>query len=325
MDRRKFLERGAALTLGAAAAPLHAQGAAWPARAVRIMVPFPGGSAPDVIIRHIGAQLSEKWKHPVIIDNRPGGSGVIGMNNLLTSPADDHTFGFVQGSAISIVPRTVKDVPYNVERDFVPVSLTIIAPLVIAVLADSPYKTPADLIAASRKAPESVEIADTGRYSYPHLAAEFMGLNANTKFLHVHFQGGPAAIQSTLGGHTKAVIEGTGPLMPQVQSGKMRLLGSFGNVVYPGLEGVPLIKDAAPNTVIDGWFAMIARKGSSAAVVQQLNADLNAMLADPKVLRAVREQTLVSHSGPPSDLRDYINSENRKWAAVLDKIGAKPE
>ena len=267
MDRRQFVQSGLGLALASTMGPAFAQatsGAKWPTKAVRLIVPFPGGSAPDVIVRHVAQVLGNKWQQTVIVDNRPGGSGVIGLNNLLTSPVDDHTFAFTQGSAISIVPRTIKNIPFNIERDFVPVSFSMLAPLVLAVPVDSPYKSVQQFIDAAKARPGALPVADVGEYWYRHLAGESFGLNANVKFLHIHFTGGPPAIQATIGGHTEAVIEGMGPILPFVQSGRLRVLGSFGSEPYPGLEKVELISKSAPKTVIDGWFATIARKGTSA-------------------------------------------------------------
>ncbi|MDX3906027.1 MAG: tripartite tricarboxylate transporter substrate binding protein [Pigmentiphaga sp.] len=327
MNRRGFLLGGLGWAGGAMTGATHAaqRASAWPVKPVRLVVPFPGGSAPDVIVRHIGTVLTDTWKQSVIIDNRPGGSGVIGLNNLLTSPVDDHSFAFTQGSAISIVPRTIKNVPFDMERDFVPVSFSVLAPLAIAVPPDSPFRTMADLFAAARRKNESVSIADVGTYSYPHLAGEFMGLNAGVKFLHVHFQGGPPAIQATIGGHTQAVIEGMGPLYPHVQAGRLRVLGSFGGEVYPGLEGVELVSATAPGTVIDGWFATIARRGTSAPVIRAMNNALNVAMDAPVVQKAMKEQILFAHKGPPEDLVKWIEQENAKWGPVMDKLGIRPE
>ncbi|GGX25236.1 hypothetical protein GCM10007242_36150 [Pigmentiphaga litoralis] len=328
MDRRQFVQNGIALALASTVAPAFAQtasGAKWPTKPVRLIVPFPGGSAPDVIVRHVAQVLGEKWKQTAIVDNRPGGSGVIGLNNLLTSPVDDHTFAFTQGSAISIVPRTIKNIPFNIERDFVPVSFSMLAPLVLAVPVDSPYKSVQQFIDAAKARPGALPVADVGVYSYPHLAGEFFGLNANVKFLHIHFTGGPPAIQATIGGHTEAVIEGMGPILPFVQSGRLRVLGSFGSEPYPGLEKVELISKSAPKTVIDGWFATIARKGTSASVIERLNADINQAMDAPEVQRALKEQVLFARKGPPSDLKKWIDDENAKWGVVMDRLGIKPE
>ena len=129
----------------------QAQNKPWPTSAVRFVVPFPAGSAPDVLIRHVGVKLTEKWGQSVIVDNKPGGSGVVGMTVLLNGPSDGTTFGFVQGSAISVAPSTIKGVTYDFNRDFLPVTLAAVAPFMLAVPADSPYKTLGEFIAAANQ------------------------------------------------------------------------------------------------------------------------------------------------------------------------------
>ena len=126
-SRRGAIAWAVSLSLLSALPPAHAQGAAkWPSQAVRFVVPFPAGSAPDVLIRQVGAKLGEKWGQGVIVDNKPGGSGVIGMNAILAAPTDGYTFGFVQGSAISVAPSTIRGVSYDFNRDFVPVTLAAV-------------------------------------------------------------------------------------------------------------------------------------------------------------------------------------------------------
>lgn len=153
--RRNTLILAAALALGPLA-QAQTDTTKWPRGPVRFVVPFPAGSAPDVLIRFIGVRLTEKWGQSIVVDNKPGGSGVIGMNTILNSPADGSVFGFVQGSAISIAPSLIKGVNYEFHRDFVPVTLAAVLPLVMAVPTDSPYKTLADLIAAAKANPKGI-------------------------------------------------------------------------------------------------------------------------------------------------------------------------
>jgi tripartite-type tricarboxylate transporter receptor subunit TctC len=232
----------------------------WPSAPVRFVVPFPAGSAPDVLIRLVGIKLTEKWGQAVIIDNKPGGSGVIGMNAILNSPSDGSTFGFVQGSAISVAPSTIKGVTYDFARDFVPVTLAAVLPFMLTVPADSPYKTLADFIAAAKAKPQSMEVADNGRGTAPHLASALLGLQSGAQFLEVHYPGGAQAMQATLGGQTKMMVETYNVVAGNVQGGKMRVLASMADRVEPGLEQFPLANKTAPGAVAYGWFAVIAKK-----------------------------------------------------------------
>ena len=299
--------------------------AKWPTQAVRFVVPFPAGSAPDVLIRLVGVKLTEKWGQAVIVDNKPGGSGVIGMNTLLNGPTDGSTFGFVQGSAISVAPSTIKGVTYDFNRDFVPVTLAAVLPFVLTVPADSPYKTLADFIAAAKAKPMGIEVADNGRGTAPHLASALLGLQSGAQFLEVHYPGGAQAMQATLGGQTKMMVETYNVVAGNVQGGKMRVLASMGDRVEPGLEQFALANKTVPGAVAYGWFAVIAKKGVDAAILARLNKDMGEALLLPEVVAKSRELGTYPRPGTPEQLVQYINEDRKTWQGVLDKLNIKPE
>lgn len=297
----------------------------WPTQPVRMVLPVPAGSAPDVLARLVGVKLTERWGQAVIIDNRPGGSGVIGMNAILTSAADGNTFGFVQGSAISVAPSTIKGVNYDFNRDFVPVTLAAVAPFVLTVPIDSPYKTLADFISAAKAKPESIEVADTGRGTLPHLVAAQLGLLAGVQFLEVHYPGGAQSMQATLGGQTKMVIDTYNVVAGNVLGGKLRVLASTGERVYPGLERVPLASSTIPGAVANGWFAVIARKGVAPAILAKFNKDLGEVLNLPEVVAKSQDLGVYPRPGTPEQLTKYINDDRKGWQHVLDARNIKPE
>lgn len=310
------------LALGAQA-PAQAQ--AWPQKPVRFIVPFPAGSAPDVMVRFLGTKLADKWGQQVLVENRPGASGVIGMQAILAAPADGYTFGFAQGSALSVAPSTIKNATYDFNRDFAPVGLVATSPFLIAVAAESPYKTLEDLVRAAKARPGAIEIADNGRATLPHLAAALLGLNAGTEFLHVHYQGGAQAMQATLAGETKAQVEPLVTMFGMVQAGRMRVLASFGDRVEPGLEPYPLATKSFPGTDGQGWYAVVARKDIAPAVVQKANADLNEALARPDVIAKYREFAAYPRPGSPADLARFVAEDTKKWSTVVQRLGIKPE
>lgn len=309
-------------------APLaHAQSAAakWPAQAVRFIVPFPAGSAPDVLVRQVGAKLGDKWGQAVIIDNKPGGSGVIGMNSILSASADGYTFGFVQGSAISVAPSIIKGVNYEFNRDFVPVTLAAVAPFMLAVPANSPYKTLAEFIAAARAKPQGIEVADNGRGTAPHLASALLGLQSGAQFLEVHYTGGAQAMQATLGGQTQMMVDTFNVVAGNVQGGRMRVLASMGDRVEAGLEPFPLASKTVPGAVAHGWFAVIAKKGVDPLVLAKLNKDMGEALMLPDVIAKSRELGTYPRPGTPEQLARYIADDRKTWQDVLDKLNIKPE
>ena len=318
---------GLAVALLAALPLAHAQTspAKWPVQAVRFVVPFPAGSAPDVLIRLVGIKLTDKWGQAVIVDNKPGGSGVIGMNTILNSPVDGSTFGFVQGSAISVAPSTIKGVTYDFSRDFVPVTLAAVAPFILAVPADSPYKTLADFIAAAKLKQQSIEVADNGRGTAPHLASALLGLQSGAQFLEVHYPGGAQAMQGMLGGQTKMMVETYNVVAGNVQGGKMRVLAAMADRVEPGLEAFPLASKTVPGAVAHGWFAVIAKKGVDQSVLAKLNKDMGDALMLPEVVAKSRELGVYPRPGTPEQLTQYINEDRKTWQGVLDKLNIKPE
>ena len=325
LTRRTALSLAVAALAALPVAQAQTAAAKWPAQAVRFVVPFPAGSAPDVLIRLVGVKLTEKWGQAVIVDNKPGGSGVIGMNTLLNGPTDGSTFGFVQGSAISVAPSTIKGVTYDFNRDFVPVTLAAVLPFILTVPADSPYKTLADFIAAAKAKPMGIEVADNGRGTAPHLASALLGLQSGAQFLEVHYPGGAQAMQATLGGHTKMMVETYNVVAGNVQGGKMRVLASMGDRVEPGLEQFPLANKTVPGAVAYGWFAVIAKKGVDAGILSKLNKDMGEALLLPEVVAKSRELGTYPRPGTPEQLVQYINEDRKTWQGVLDKLNIKPE
>ncbi|MBY4596935.1 tripartite tricarboxylate transporter substrate binding protein [Ottowia caeni] len=306
-----------------AQAPTHA--AKWPTGPVRFVVPFPAGSAPDVLIRFIGVKLAEKWGQSVVVDNKPGGSGVIGMNTILNAPADGSVFGFVQGSAISVAPSLIKGVQYEFHRDFVPITLAAVLPFVLAVPADSPYKTLADLIAAAKSSPQGIEVADVGRGTAPHLAQALLGMQAGVQFMEVHYPGGAQSIQATLGGQVKMMVDSYNVVASNVQGGRLRILASMADRPEPGLDKFPLAKQTVPGAVAGGWFAVIGKKGLDPATVARVNKDVGDVLRLPDVVAKSHELGTYPRPGTPQELAQFIDEDRKTWQSVLDKLKIRPE
>lgn len=323
--RRSLLALAVSMLAGIPMARAQSAAAKWPSQPVRFVVPFPAGSAPDVLIRFVGAKLTQKWGQSVVVDNKPGGSGVIGMNTLLIGPTDGTTFGFVQGSAISVAPSTIKGVTYDFNRDFVPVTLAAVAPFVLAVPGDSPYKTLGEFIAAAKARPQGIEVADNGRGTAPHLASALLGLQSGAQFLEVHYPGGAQAMQATLGGQTKMMVETYNVVAGNAQAGRMRILASMSDRIEPGLDQLPLANATVPGAVAFGWFAVIAKKGVDPVILAKLNKDMGEALLLPDVVAKSRELGTYPRPGTPEQLAKYIEDDRRTWQGVLDKLNIKPE
>jgi tripartite-type tricarboxylate transporter receptor subunit TctC len=329
--RRLFLNVSLkfSLTLGVILSPVLlasvAQAQAWPTKPVRFVVPFPPGSGPDVAIRLISTKLAAKWGQSVVVDNRPGGSGVIGVNAALQSAADNHTFLFAQGSAVSIVPRTVKGFNFDYKRDVLPVALIAVVPMAVAVRTEDELKTIEDFIALAKANPDKVDVGNTGRTTIPHLSAEVLGLNAGVKLYPIFYQSSVAAVTALIGNQVRAVVDGYSLFQPMVQAGKIKVLGIMADQVYPGLESYPLIPIAVAGTSIMGWFGVYAKAGTDAAVITQANADLNQALMAPDVVARFRDLGTYVKPGTPQALDAFTLNEQKFWGEKLDKLGIKPE
>jgi tripartite-type tricarboxylate transporter receptor subunit TctC len=216
-------------------------------------------------------------------------------------------------------------VNYDFNRDFVPVTLAAVLPFVLAVPADSPYKTLAEFIADAKAKPQGVEVADVGRGTAPHLASALLGLQAGAQFLEVHYPGGAQTIQATLGGQTKMMVDSYNVVAGNVQGGRLRVLASMADRVEPGLEQFPLANKTVPGAVAYGWFAVIAKKGVDAAVLAKMNKDMGEALMLPDVVAKSRELGTYPRPGTPDQLVQYINEDRKKWQRVLDNLNIKPE
>jgi len=330
MKRRQFHRCALALgSLGLAGAPAawaQTPPPAWPSRPVRFIVPFPPGSGPDVAVRLISDKLAAAWGQGVVVDNRPGASGLVGIQNLLNAPADQHTLLFAQGSAIAIVPRTVRNVTFDPRRDLVPVGAVAVAPMALAVRSDDPgIRSLDDFIREARANPGRLEVGNPGRATIPHLAAEVLALQADARILPVPFQGTPAAVAALIGGSIRAIVDGYSVLQPQAASGRLRILAILADQVYSGLENYPLSTKTLPDTAAMGWFGVYAKTGTDPAVVQRVNTDLNAALATPDVVTRLRDLGTYPRPGSPAALDAFTQAEIRFWAEKLDKLGIKPE
>src|ERR1700731_3258072 len=207
----------------ALAAPVNAQ--TFPDRPVRILVPYAPGGITDIAARLVGAKLGEYWGHQVVVENRPGGNGLIAMTAAVRAEPDGYTLVMASGGDVSLNPALIEKMPYDVERDLVPISGVSDAPIVLAANSRSPYKSVADVIAASKSNPGSIDIGTPGIGSITHLVLEWLALSTGTKFQNVPFKGGGPAVQALIAGVVPLGIVASSSVAPSVKSGTLRILG----------------------------------------------------------------------------------------------------
>jgi tripartite-type tricarboxylate transporter receptor subunit TctC len=304
----------------ALAAPVNAQ--TFPDRPVRILVPYAPGGITDIAARLVGAKLGEYWGHQVVVENRPGGNGLIAMTAAVRADPDGYTLVMASGGDVSLNPALLKKMPYDVERDLVPISGVSDAPIVLTANSGSPYKSVADVIAASKADPGSVNVGTPGIGSITHLVLEWLALSTGTKFQNVPFKGGGPAVQALISGVVPLGIMASSSVAPNVKSGTLRVLGvtsakrSTLNPEWPTLQ-----EQGVANVNASNWTALFAPKGTPQAIVDKLNADVVRALDSPDVKERFASGGVQVIPSTPSELAARLKSELAIFRSVIAKSG----
>jgi tripartite-type tricarboxylate transporter receptor subunit TctC len=320
--RRRFLH----LASGAAAAsalPYAAQAQAYPSRPVRMVVQVAGGSAPDIVARVIGQWLSERFGQPVVIDNRPGASGNIGTESVVRSAPDGYTLLFCM-SANTINMALFDNLRFSFVRDMVPVALIGKIPLVLELHPSVPAKTVPEFIAYAKANPGKINIASSGNATPLHVAAELFKQSAGVDLVHVAYRGEPVARPDLLSGKVQAMFGVLPSSLPHIRSGKMRALAVSTEKRLPVLPDVPAMAEFLPGFEASGWYGIAAPKDTPADIVDRLNKEIVAGLADDKVKARLADLGCLVSAGPPGDMAKYVATEIDKWSKVIRTAGIKP-
>ncbi len=308
------------VVLAFAAAPVLA--ASYPTRPVRLIVPYPPGGTTDIVGRLIASRLSERLGKQVIVDNRGGGGGIIGTEIAAKSAPDGYTL-FVGSGAFAIQPALQK-LPYDPVKSFTPVARAVSGPLVLIVNANVPVHSVKEFIALAKQKPGQLIFATSGIGGNPHMGMELFKIMANVDLKIVHFKGGGPAIVDLLGGHSQAAINSIPQALPQIESGKFRVLGTSGAKRSVYLPEVPTIAEAGvPGYEVVQWFGILAPAGTPAPIVDRLNKELKVILA----LQDVKKKFLdagaeVNYLGP-ADFGRFIEEDINRWSRVVKKANIK--
>jgi tripartite-type tricarboxylate transporter receptor subunit TctC len=310
----------------AALTALGAQAQTYPTKPVRIVVPYAPGGIVDTSARVVGQKLSEMWKQQVVVENRPGGNGFIGTVAAAKSPADGYTFLVAHTGEFAVNPAVFPKVPYDLDRDFVPITMITEAPMVIVVNSKTPYKTLQDLIAAAKAKPGTVGVSSPGNGTINHLVLEWMNLVTGAKFLHVPYKGGAPAITATAGGEVPAGKAAMGSAMPHIKSGRVRVVAvttatrSFVDKSWPTMmeSGVPGVSSSI-------WTGIFAPKGVPKPVLDKVYADIAKVLQMPDVKARFAAGGGVTVGMPPAEFAAAIRKEASALKIVVAKAGVKAQ
>ncbi len=322
LNRRLLLLASA---LCAAALPLAARAEApWPTHPVKIVVPAPAGSSLDVVARLLADKLKDRWGQPVVVDNKAGAGGMLGVDVAAKAPADGHTIAVGFNGPIAFAPFMYRKMPYDPAKDLTPVVMTTLQANVLAVNAALPVKTPQDFVTWLKGKGGKANYASVGQGSSSHLTMELLLAEAGAQATHVPFNGSPPAGLSVASGETDALVAAAPALLPLAKGGKVRLIATTGRQRMESLKDLPTLAESGlPGVESLIWNGLFVAAGTPEAVVNKINADVNAVLHEPAVKSVFDAQGLQPGGGSVADFRQVVANDTRRWGAIIQKIGLK--
>jgi tripartite-type tricarboxylate transporter receptor subunit TctC len=322
------VSRRSALILVAGAALLSAErvarAQAYPTRPVRIIVGFPPSGGADVSARLIGQWLSERWGQPFVVENRPGAATNLATEAVVRAPADGHTLLLAFTS--SAINATLYDkLNFNFIADTVPVALIARTPNVLVVNPALPAKTIPEFVAYAKAHPGKLSMASGGHGALGHVAGELFKTMAGIDMVHVPYRGDAAALVDLLGGRVQVHFPGLVSSIEQIKTGKLRALAVTTAARSEALPDVPSLSEFAPGYDSSAWFGIVAPKHTSPEIVDKLNREINAALADAKIKARLVSLGGIVTPGSATDFGKFIANETEKWARVVKSAGIRAE
>lgn len=321
---RKLLGLLAGLSLGLGA--LTAQAQDWPARAVRLIVPYPAGGGVDVLARALAQKLQDRWGQPVTVDNRPGANTLLGTEAVARS-GDGHTLLFTTDATFTINPHLYAKLPYELERDFTPVTQLVSFSQMLVVNADVPVKNLSELVALARQKPGSLSYASYGAGSQPQLAMEMIKQKTGTFIVHIPYRGIPQAVMAAVSGEVPMTWSGIPSARAHLASGKLKALAYGGRTRASAYPDVPTVGELGmPEVDANVWVGLFAPAATPAATVQKIHRDVLAVISDPEFRRREVEGKAYDFVGNGTeDFKRHIARESASRKATLKAAGVKLE
>ena len=315
------------LLAAVAAGPWPVAAQSWPARPLRLVIPFPPGGATDIIGRLLAQKLGTALGQQVVVDNTPGAGGSLGADLVAKAPADGHTILLSTSSTHSIGPALNPKLPYDAFRDFTPVAMVATAPSVLVVGKDFPARTAQELVALLKKNPGKYNFGSSGIGTYPHLSAEMFKWRAGGLFVvHIPYRGTGLVITDLVAGQIAFLMDSIVSAQPHIKDGKVRALAVTGAKRSPSLPTVPTMAEVGiPNLVLSNWFGFFAPPGAPSEVVQRLNRELNAIVAMPDVIERMGSFGAEPGGGTPEHFGKLYRDEHETWKALIQRASIKPE
>ncbi|MBO1076838.1 Bug family tripartite tricarboxylate transporter substrate binding protein [Roseomonas marmotae] len=321
--RRQLL--GAGLSLAGAAvlanAPLAAE--TWPSRPVRLLIPFPPGQATDTILRYIADELSKRWPQRIVVENRAGGAGVVGMEAGARSAPDGYTLVASTSGTNGINPSLIPNLPYDAVRDFTYITTVFTIPLLIVAHPSFSPNTVPELLAAAKADPGGINYGSGGPGTSQHLSAEMFASRGEVKLTHVPYRGSGPAMADLIAGNIPMMFDSVASALPHIQGGRIKALGVTSATRAPQLPEVPTIAESLPGYEAIGWGGLCVPEATPREVVERMNADVTALLREPRIAARMLELGGTAAPQTVEEANTFVASEIRKWGEVARAAGVK--
>lgn len=301
---------------GLALAPLAAQAQEWPGKVVTLVVPFPPGGSNDVVARVVAEGVRKRIGQTVVVDNKPGANGALGVDAVLRAPKDHHTF-LVASDSVSLLPL-FRSMPWDLTRTFAPVAVLSYQPIVVVTAASTGLKTIQDLQTRARSKPDQLPYASSGQGSIQHLVGELFSQNLGINLLHVPYKGGGQAVNDVIAGQVALAVLGAAAVLPHIKSGKLVALAVSTRQRSPMLPDTPTLAESGAGDIdVPQWSALFAPEGTPAAVLTRLRRSVDDSLAEPAVKQQLQNLAMEPGTTPPQAFQQRMLQDRERWARLI--------
>lgn len=299
--------------------------AAYPDHPIRLVVPYPAGGAADTVARIVAAPLGAKLGQTIVVDNRPGASGVIGAGAVAKAAPDGYTL-LLDATAHSVNPSLQARLPYDTAKDFAPISLVVQVPNLLVVPPNSPFNSPKDIVAAAKAKPGKLTYASAGSGTAQHLAAELFRQQSGLSMLHVPYKGGAPALSDLMGAQVDMMFSNMAASYPLVSGKKLKVLATTGTKRSAALPDVPTIAESGlPGYQVYEWNGLFAPAQTPAAIVEKISSATREVLAQPEVRQKLAGIGAEPAGSRPEEFRKFLDAETAKWAGVIKQGNIRAE
>ncbi len=297
----------------------------YPAKPIKIVVPYPPGGFNDTLGRTFAAKFTEEWGQPAIVENKPGANTLIGSDYVAKAAPDGYTL-LIVAFPFAVTPSLIRNMPYDTVKDFAPVALAAQSPNLLVVNPSLPAKTVAELVAMAKAKPDSLSYASTGNGSSNHISMELFKSLAGVRIVHIPYKGSAPAVTDLLGGQVHVMFDNAPNFLHQVKAGRLRGLAQTGATRSSIAPDLPTVAEAGvPGYELTVWFGLVAPAGTPREVIQKLNAEVLKILAMPDVRERFLSQGVEPLGSTPEQFGDHIKAQMAKWGKVVRDAGVQAE